>query len=114
MTEKEIRPSAESSEAEETLGGVAFDSTADEGRSVSYGSAQSSRTTIPSLETLIGRTVVDYLNSIADEPDLALSAIRDGVLARINAEIQLENIGRQSTSAPVSYTHLTLPTKRIV
>ena len=48
MTEKEIRPSAESSEAEETLGGVAFDSTADEGRSVSYGSAQSSRTTIPS------------------------------------------------------------------
>ncbi|WP_153302198.1 phage/plasmid primase, P4 family [Microbacterium foliorum] len=114
MTEKEIRPSAESSEAEETLGGVAFDSTADQGHSVSYGSAQSSHTTIPSLETLIGRTVVDYLNSIADVPNLALSAIRDGVLARINAEIQLENIGRQSTSAPKLLPHTWLDELTVV
>lgn len=100
MTDNEIRPSAESTEAEETLGGVTSNSIADRGQDVDDGNSRASRSTVPSLETIVERTVAQYLESISISPKLDLSGVRDGALARINAELQLENVGRQATSSP--------------
>lgn len=100
MTDNEIRPSAESTEAEETLGGVTSNSIADRGQDVDDGNSRASRSTVPSLETIVERTVAQYLESISISPKLDLSEVRDGALARINAELQLENVGRQATSSP--------------
>lgn len=100
MTDNEIRPSAESTEAEETLGGVTSNSIADRGQNVDDGNSRASRSTVPSLETIVERTVAQYLESISISPELDLSEVRDGALARINAELQLENVGRQATSSP--------------
>lgn len=99
MTDNEFRPSAESAEAEETLGGVTFDSIGDQGQK-SAPAQTAPRSIAPSLETVMERAVRAFLESSTLNPDLSLSDLRDGALARINAEIQLENVGRQGTSAP--------------
>ncbi|WP_374460058.1 phage/plasmid primase, P4 family [Microbacterium sp.] len=99
MTTNEIRPSAENTEAEETLGGVAFDSIGDHDRTEA-GPTRRVRFIAPSIETVVQRAAQEYLASIEGIADLSLSDLRDGALARINAEIQLENTGREGTSAP--------------
>lgn len=109
MSDSEIRPSAESSEADETLGGVAINSIpADNGMVASDGSIPGGSSSVPSLETIIGRTLTRYLTSIATDQTRPLHDIRDGALSAINAEIALENVGRKETSAPRLYAQSTL------
>lgn len=58
-----------------------------------------------SAETLIERTVTNYLTSIFNDPTVPLRQIRDDLLQRINAELTLENKGRKdsySSSPPLT------------
>jgi putative DNA primase/helicase len=60
-------------------------------------------------ETLVQRTVTDYLASIVDDPAVELSQIRDSLLQRINAELSLENMARKdstSSSPPLTKLHV--------
>lgn len=100
MTNNEIRPSAENTEAEETLGGVAFDSIDDQAQTISASMGQSQPGPRASVETLLQRVVAAYLDSIRSRVDVSLQEVRDSVLSRANAEIGLENMARKGTAAP--------------
>ncbi|MCI4659564.1 DNA primase family protein [Cryobacterium zhongshanensis] len=66
--------------------------------------ARSTPHTPTSAETLTERTVSKYLSTIVDDPSVQLGQIRDALLQRINAEIELENKGRKdaySSSPPL-------------
>ncbi|WP_146008257.1 hypothetical protein [Microbacterium sp. UMB0228] len=100
MTNNEIRPSAENTEAEETLGGVAFDSIDDQAQTISASMGQSQPGPRASVETLLQRVVAAYLDSIRSRVDVSLQEVRDSVLSRANAEIGLENMARKGTAGP--------------
>lgn len=56
-------------------------------------------------ETLVERTVTEYLASIVDDSSVELSQIRDSLLQRINAGLSLENMNRKnsmSSSPPLT------------
>ncbi|MDH5132204.1 MULTISPECIES: DNA primase family protein [Microbacterium] len=101
MTTNEIRPSAENTEAEETLGGVAFDSIEEPEQDSSGDSRRSGpKPARASVETLTERAVTTYLESIQHRRYVSPQKLRDSALSRINAEIALENMGRKRSSAP--------------
>ena len=65
-------------------------------------------------ETRIGVLGADLLACLA-KPSLPLLEIENGLIEVLLAEIRPTGLGKIELSiGPVSYTHLTLPTKRIV
>ncbi|MBN8423121.1 hypothetical protein JF531_01125 [Microbacterium esteraromaticum] len=62
-------------------------------------SSRRSRFTPTSLETLVEHAVSAYLTSIVDDPSVNLRTVRDALIRRINAEFDLENLGRRDSGA---------------
>lgn len=52
-----------------------------------------------SLETLVEYAVSAYLTSIVDDPSVTLRTVRDALIRRINAEFDLENLGRRDSGS---------------
>lgn len=57
---------------------------------------------LSSKETLVERVVTRYLTSIVDNQMITPGEIRDAILQRVNAEFNLENIGRKESNSPSS------------